>query len=199
MFFSMTTSNHITHMKSFSIPHHRLLGTAALAAACWLALPQTIQAKDHGSPPYQTKGHHKDHDNYGNNNNYRNNNYNNHASSAYLSLPSSGFSLTLGTGYAGRGYYYGPPNSGYYYQRPGVMYYATRDLAPREYYSQSSYGGNSMGASVQSALARRGYYRGYIDGQIGPQSSRAIARYQSEQGLRVTGNINSSLLRSLGL
>ena len=169
-------------MKSSSIPHCRLLGTAALAAVCWLALPQTTQAKDHGNQQQRSGGHH-----------------NNQASSAYLAVPSAGFALTLGTGYAGRGYYYGPPNSGYYYQRPGVMYYATRDLAPREYYSQSSHGGNSMGASVQSALARRGYYRGYIDGQIGPQSRRAIANYQAEQGLRVTGNINSSLLGSLGL
>jgi len=181
----MTTSNHINLMKSLSMPHCRLLGTAAVAAACWLALPQTTQARDHNSPPFQSRGHRNSH--------------NNQASSAYLAVPSAGFSLTLGTGYAGRGYYYGPPNSGYYYQRPGVMYYATREAAPREYYGQSSYGGNSLGASVQSALARRGYYRGYIDGQIGPQSSRAIANYQSQQGLRVTGNINSSLLRSLGL
>lgn len=181
-------------MKALSIPSPRLLGTAAVAAVCWLALPQTTQARDHGDPPYQSRGRHS-----GNNNYNHNNNYNNQASSAYLSLPRTGFTLTLGTGYAGRGYYYGPPNSSYYYQRPGVMYYATREAAPREYYGQSSYGGNSMGASVQSALARRGYYRGYIDGQIGPQSSRAIARYQSEQGLRVTGGINASLLRSLGL
>jgi hypothetical protein len=175
----MTTTS---PMKSLSIPHSRLLGTAALALGCWLAMPQTTQARDHNGPQFQTRGYH-----------------NNRASSAYLAIPSAGFALTFGTGYAGRGYYYGPPNSSYYYQRPGVMYYATRDLAPREYYGQSNYGGNSMGASVQSALARRGYYRGYIDGQIGPQSSRAIANYQAAQGLRVTGNINSSLLRSLGL
>ena len=155
-----------------------------MALVCALILPETAQAKEHGWSGKRSKTRHHDDD--------RRN---------YSSHPSSGFSLTLGTGYAGRGYYYGPPNSAYYYQRPDVMYYATRDAVPRRYFGQSSYGysGNSMGTSVQRALARQGYYRGYIDGQIGPQSSRAIASYQQQHGLRVTGNINDSLLRSLGL
>ena len=57
----------------------------------------------------------------------------------------------------------------------------------------------SVGASVQQALARRGYYRGGIDGQIGSYSRQSIARYQADHGLRPTGMITSSLLRSLGL
>ena len=178
----MTSIHQTKHMKSLSIPFFRTLGTAALAVVCWLAIPQTLQAKDHGGQQQHFKGH-----------------GHNRASNEYLSVPSTRFSLTLGTGYAGRGYYYGPPNYGYYYQRPGVIYYATREAAPREYYGQSSYGGYSMGAAVQSALARRGYYRGYVDGQIGPQSRQSIANYQQDQGLRVTGNISPSLLRSLGL
>lgn len=113
----------------------------------------------------------------------------------YSSHPRSSFTLTLGTGYAGRGYYYGPPRAAYYYQIPGVTYYRDRDQAPREY--RSSYG--SAGVAVQQALARRGYYRGSIDGAIGPQSRRAIANYQHDQGLQETGSINSSLLNSLGL
>ena len=107
--------------------------------------------------------------------------------------------MTLGDGYAGRGYYYGPPDSAYYYQRPDVMYYATRELVPRSYYGYSGYSGNSMNASVQRALARRGYYGGHIDGQIGPQSSRAISRYQQDHGLRDTGSISPGLLSSLGM
>ena len=79
------------------------------------------------------------------------------------------------------------------------MYYATRALVPRSYYNRSGYSGNSVSADVQRALAKRGYYGGYIDGQIGPQSSRAIARYQRNHGLRVTGSINQGLLRFLGL
>jgi len=171
------------------MPHRRVLGTAALAAACMLALPQVSQARgpnDQQDQPDPQDQHHRGHQ------------YD-HARQIYSSHPRSSFTLTLGTGYAGRGYYYGPPNSEYYYEGPEVRYYATREAAPREYYSRESNTGNSTGASVQSALARSGFYRGPIDGQIGPQSSRAIANYQQSRGLRVTGNINNSLLRSLRL
>lgn len=58
---------------------------------------------------------------------------------------------------------------------------------------------NSTASDVQYALARRGYYRGQIDGSIGRQSRNAIANYQRDQGLDVTGNINSHLLRALGV
>lgn len=123
-----------------------------------------------------------------------------HARRHYYSRPSSTFVLSLGTGYAGRGYYYGPPGVPYYYQAPGVRYYATRSVVPRQYWGGSygyEYGGAD--ASVQRALARRGYYHGAIDGDIGPASRRAITRYQVDHGLPVTGTVTSSLLRSLGL
>ena len=120
------------------------------------------------------------------------------ARSHYHSRPRTSFSLNFGTGYAGQGYYYGPADVPYYYERPDVRYYRTRESAPREYWG-SGYREESVGASVQQALARRGYYQGPIDGQIGPYSRREIARYQADQGLRPTGLISSSLLRSLGL
>ena len=98
----------------------------------------------------------------------------------------------------GQGYYYGPPNSPYYYESPDTRYYSNREAAPREYYQNQGYG-RSESSSVQRELAQRGYYDGSIDGQIGPQSSRSIARYQRDQGLQETGNISESLLQSLGL
>lgn len=58
---------------------------------------------------------------------------------------------------------------------------------------------DSMEASVQRALARNGYYRGPIDGNIGPMSRRAIASYQNDHGLRVTGYPDGNLLNALGL
>ena len=116
----------------------------------------------------------------------------------YHSRPRSSFTLNFGLGYAGRGYYYGPPGESYYYHRPEVRYYRTRELAPREYRGYD-YRVMSVGASVQQALAQRGYYRGGIDGQLGPYSRQSIARYQADHGLRPTGLITSSLLRSLGL
>ena len=54
-------------------------------------------------------------------------------------------------------------------------------------------------AEIQRALAERGYYHGYIDGDFGPMTSRAIAAFQTRAGLAVTGDINHSLVRALGL
>src|ERR1035437_1222880 len=170
------------HMRTLSISNGRVLGPVILAVACLLALPQTSPAKDHGNQDKHNKWR-----------------QNGNARQTYASRPGSSFILTLGTGYAGRGYYYGPPNSEYYYERPDVRFYATREAAPREYYHQAHRGEYNLGTAVQRALSSRGYYRGPIDGEIGRGSQRAIARYQQEQGLRVTGDISPSLLRSLGL
>jgi hypothetical protein len=57
----------------------------------------------------------------------------------------------------------------------------------------------SIARDVQIRLADQGYYRGPIDGVIGTGSRNAIADYQSDHSLRVTGLINDPLLESLGL
>ena len=124
----------------------------------------------------------------------------------YQSRPRSTFSITLGDGYAGRGYYYGPANSPYYYEGTGVQYYRSRDLVPSNYFndgnnngSSNRFRGHSVSASVQRALAERGFYRGPVDGDIGPGSRRAIAHFQEEHGLRPSGEIDEPLLRALRL
>lgn len=123
----------------------------------------------------------------------------------YYSRPANTFVLTLGNGYAGRGYYYGPPNAGYYYERSGVRFYRDRDAVPRQYWRSEwretpvSENYSRTEASVQRALAQRGYYRGPIDGDMGPGSRAAVARYQADNGMKPTGAINDGLLRSLGL
>jgi len=61
-----------------------------------------------------------------------------------------------------------------------------------------SYGGSSV-RNVQVKLADQGYYRGPIDGDIGPGTRNGIANYQADHELRVTGRINDPLLQSLGL
>ena len=53
--------------------------------------------------------------------------------------------------------------------------------------------------SVQSKLKQLGYYDGRIDGQMGSQTAAAIRRYQIAERLKVTGNMNSQTLRSLGI
>jgi putative peptidoglycan binding protein len=86
-------------------------------------------------------------------------------------------------------YYYGYPYYGYPYD-----------------YSYSDYGSaydyrywNDLAMSVQSELARRGYYSGSIDGAIGPSSRKAIRAFQAAQGLPVTGIIDAKLLKALGI
>jgi len=76
-------------------------------------------------------------------------------------------------------------------------------------YDSSRYGGNGYGsydrsaavevADAQDRLARAGYYRGQIDGVLGPETRHAIVRYQSDKGLEPSGNLTSETLRSLGL
>lgn len=89
------------------------------------------------------------------------------------------------------------------YYRPGFLSYSNRpvsytmdtyDYSPP--YSIYSYG-NSLSVGVQEALKVRGYYRGAIDGAIGPSSRFAIRSYQADSGLPVTGLIDTPLLRSL--
>ena len=179
-------------MKTSSFVLSRLLSTGALSMICLLALPLTAEAK--GPPPF---AHNRGKASKSQQSGQRG--YDDRARQVYSSHPRSGFTLSFGSGYAGSGYYYGPPNSPYYYQRSDVRYYATRNLAPREYYGNAGYQGRSVGSAVQQALAQRGFYQGYIDGQIGPQSRRAIYRYQQSRGLRPTGAITPSLLHSLGL
>ncbi len=53
--------------------------------------------------------------------------------------------------------------------------------------------------SVQKALRIRGIYSGQADGILGPDTRRAIGRYQSRNKLPVTGQPDSSLNASLGI
>lgn len=52
---------------------------------------------------------------------------------------------------------------------------------------------------VQMMLYALGYYSGAINGRVNPETSSAISSYQSNNGLRVTGKINDSLVKSLNV
>jgi His-Xaa-Ser repeat protein HxsA len=117
--------------------------------------------------------------------------YGGYRSSSYCYRPSYSY-------YRPYAYSYSP----YYYSSyvPAVSFSYTS--APRTYYRSSDYAyGNdsSLEVDVQRALKRRGYYRGGLDGDIGPASRAAIRAYQSEHGLAINGRIDSALLRSLGI
>lgn len=93
--------------------------------------------------------------------------------------------------------YYGRP---YTYQRP---YYSSPSLSfsysRPAYSSRSNYYADDLTVDVQRELRRRGYYRGAIDGDAGPGTRAAIRAYQDDRGLAVTGRIDRSLLRALGV
>jgi len=72
---------------------------------------------------------------------------------------------------------------------------------PSYTYSNRDYGyaSNSTVRDVQRKLGDLGYYNGYADGVLGPVTHNAIANYQRDHGMAVTGRINNPLLASLGL
>jgi murein L,D-transpeptidase YcbB/YkuD len=52
---------------------------------------------------------------------------------------------------------------------------------------------------VQEALKSKGHDPGSMDGVIGPQTSQAIRAFQSANGLKETGRIDSETARKLGV
>ena len=91
--------------------------------------------------------------------------------------------------------YYGYP----YNYDPG--YSDSGAYQNEEYYGQNGYGdyADSTVAAAQQRLAREGYYRGQIDGVLGPETRAAIAQFQNNHGLRVTGALTTDTLGALGL
>jgi peptidoglycan hydrolase-like protein with peptidoglycan-binding domain len=51
--------------------------------------------------------------------------------------------------------------------------------------------------AVQGELARRGYYRGELDGQPGPATFDAILHFQQNEGLRPSGRLDVETLNEL--
>ena len=89
-----------------------------------------------------------------------------------------------------------PSYSNYYYPYDYPFAY----YGDTPYYGYSDYPPVATGSSeatVQAALAQRGYYRGAIDGILGLASLRAIRSFQADQGFPVTGQVDVRLLRAL--
>ena len=97
----------------------------------------------------------------------------------------------------GYGGYYASDYYPYDYD-PGV-YEGGRDYYGQGAYDSSEQYADSTVAAVQEQLAQQSYYRGEIDGIFGAETRRAVVRYQSDHGLRVTGNLNADTLQALGL
>lgn len=183
-------------MKTPFFSKTRTVSAVVVAAIGLLVLAPDSEARDRGPAPgkgpsksFFSKGKGKGHDSHRHNDDDRR---------RFFAHPRSSFTVTQGNGYAGRGYYYGPPNASYYYQGSGVAFYSSRERVPQHYWGRQS-GYRSVEMSVQRALAQRGYYRGPIDGVMGRGSRDAVARFQRDRRLPVTGNVNTDVLRSLGL
>jgi len=106
-----------------------------------------------------------------------------------LPVAVAGFLLISGTR-AGAEYWYRP---GFH---PGPAYSTPVIVTPVRSYPAYDY---TLASEVQVALKRRGYYRGPVDGIIGPSSRASIRAWQYDRRLRVTGEIDRPLLHSLGL
>src|SRR5215467_6505747 len=62
--------------------------------------------------------------------------------------------------------------------------------------SESNY---SIIAAAQERLAREGYYRGETNGVLSPEMQKAVKRYQSTNGLRASGFLDTDTLAVMGL
>lgn len=86
--------------------------------------------------------------------------------------------------------YYAP--APYYYEPAPVV------VAPRPVVVGREVAGDVV-VDAQRALARRGYYNGVVDGELGPRSRAAIRAWQADCGYPVTGQLDARTLRSLAL
>jgi N-acetylmuramoyl-L-alanine amidase len=96
---------------------------------------------------------------------------------------------------------------GYYFFNNGYWYPAWGYDSGHEYYAYDApiYVGkrseppDKVIADVQAALQEMGYYKGEVDGLIGPLTREALTEYQTENGMTVTAVIDEPTLDSLGM
>jgi hypothetical protein len=96
---------------------------------------------------------------------------------------------------------------GYYYWNNGYWYPAWGYSPSAEYYAYDGpiYVGHRAEppdrviADVQAELQQMGYYKGEVDGLLGPLTREALTAYQADQGLATTAAIDEPTLDSLGM
>ena len=98
----------------------------------------------------------------------------------------------------GGGYYFF--NNGYWFPAwgysPSAQYYAYDGPI---YAGQHAEPPDKVIADVQGVLQQMGYYKGEVDGLLGPLTREALTAYQGEQGLAQTAAIDEPTLDSLGM
>jgi hypothetical protein len=98
----------------------------------------------------------------------------------------------------GGGYYYW--NNGYWFPAwgysPSAQYYAYDGPI---YVGHSAEPPDRVIADTQAALQQMGYYKGEVDGLLGPMTREALTAYQADQGLTQTAAIDEPTLDALGM
>ena len=96
------------------------------------------------------------------------------------------------------GYYFF--NSGYWFPAwgysPSAQYYAYDGPIYAGHHAEPP---DKVIADVQAVLQQMGYYKGEVDGLLGPLTREALTAYQGEQGLAQTAAIDEPTLDALGM
>jgi hypothetical protein len=96
------------------------------------------------------------------------------------------------------GYYFF--NNGYWYPawgyNPSAQYYAYDGPI---YVGHRAEPPDKVIADVQAVLQEMGYYKGEVDGLLGPLTREALTAYQADNGLTTTAAIDQPTLDSLGM
>jgi hypothetical protein len=98
----------------------------------------------------------------------------------------------------GGGYYFW--NNGYWYPAwgydPSAEYYAYDGPIYVGHHAEPP---DKVIADVQAVLQEMGYYKGDVDGLLGPLTREALTAYQTDNGLTTTAVIDEPTLDSLGM
>ncbi|MGZ5002034.1 MAG: peptidoglycan-binding domain-containing protein [Chthoniobacterales bacterium] len=95
------------------------------------------------------------------------------------------------------GYYYW--NNGFWYPAYGYDPYYNSYAYDAPIYAYNDQNPGQVIADVQNALAQAGYDPGPVDGSYGPATRDALLRYQTDNGLPRSGEIDQATMESLGL
>lgn len=97
----------------------------------------------------------------------------------------------------GGGYWFW--NNGWWYPAYGYSPSYSRYAYDGPIYGYGYTNPNDVVSEVQRALAAYGYYRGPVDGMLGPGTRAAIQEFQVDNGLEVTSAVDQQTLVTLGL
>jgi hypothetical protein len=105
----------------------------------------------------------------------------------------------FGWGWWGWGGYYPYWIWGDYYPYYSGDYYGYGGDDPSASGSGSGSGWQNENQALQARLAQLGFYRGRIDGVVGPETEAAIRAFQASRRLRVSGELDRETLDALGM